>query len=153
MKIVDILSINSIRLGLQAENKKYLLERMLDLAMESGRITNREEAKKEVFEREKIMSTGIGKGIALPHAKTNSVSDSVASLAVLGTPIDYDAIDGKEVSIVLLLLGRESNVGSHLRLLSRISRLLNDDDFRQSVLDCSTPEELLSRFAAAEDKD
>lgn len=153
MKITDILSVESIETGVQAENKEELLNRIMDLAVKSGKILNREIAMKEVLERERIMSTGVGKGIALPHAKTNSVSDSVGALTILSNPIDFQSLDGEAVSIVFLLLGKENNVGNHLRLLSKISRLMNNDFFRKQLLESSTPEEALEIFNKMEEKE
>lgn len=151
MKIADILNVKSIQLGLKASNKKALLEGMLDLAELSGKVLDRDEIKKEVYEREKIMSTGIGKGIALPHAKTNYISSSVAAFAVLDTPIEYDSIDGNPVNIIFLLLGQETKVGNHLSLLSKVSRLVNIDKIRTDLLAAVSPGEILEIFRQNED--
>ncbi len=152
MNITDILNRKSIEVGLKVENKKALLEKMMDLAVESGNVIDEEETKKEIYEREKIMSTGVGKGIALPHAKTNAVKETIGALAILETPLEYDALDNKPVSIVFLLLGRENNVGNHLRLLSKISRLMNNDSFRERILNSKSSDEILATFAEIEDK-
>lgn len=146
MKIQEILDIKSIKIGLQVGNKKALLESMLEFAVNSGRIINPDDVKKEVYEREKIKSTGIGKGVALPHARTNSISDATASFAVLETPIEYDSIDGSQVNMVFLLIGLENKVGSHLRILSRLSRLFSDDELREKLLSAKKPEEVLRLF-------
>ncbi len=153
MRITDIITKNSIAVNLIADSKEDLLEKMLLLAAKSGRINDNTLALKEIKEREKIMSTGVGKGIALPHAKTNAVSESVGSLAFLAEPIDYDSFDGEPVNIVFMLLGRENNVGIHLRLLSKISRLMNNDSFKIQLLDCGTNEEVVDLFNKMEEND
>lgn len=146
MKLNDILDIKSINTRLQAGNKKALLESMLDLAYLSGRLLNKAEAKRVVYEREKIKSTGIGNGIAIPHARSNSISGTTAAFAILDTPVDYDSVDGQPVSIVCLLLGRDNKVGSQLRLLSRITRLLKDSNLRESLLLATKPEEVMNQL-------
>jgi fructose-specific phosphotransferase system IIA component len=144
MKISDILNIESIKIGLKVESKRELLNQMVSLAEKSKKLLDREEVLAEVIEREKIMSTGVGKGVALPHAKTNAVLENIAALAILAEPIDFNAIDDSPVNIVFLLLGTENNVGNHLRILSRASRIMNNDEFREKLLKCNTPSEVKS---------
>lgn len=153
MKVTDILAKKSIAVSLDVSEKQELLDKMMELAMHSGNIIDKEEAKKEIFERERIMSTGVGKGIALPHAKTNSVKDTVAALAILKAPIDYEALDSEPVNIVMLLIGRENNVGNHLRLLSKISRFMNNDSFRSRLAESKTPEEVVGLFNEVEENE
>ncbi|MFC2131553.1 PTS sugar transporter subunit IIA [Bacteroidota bacterium] len=153
MKITEILDIDSIKINLNVDSKNELLEQMMFLADKSGKVIDREEAKQEVFEREKIMSTGVGKGIALPHAKTNAISKTIGAIAILSEPVDYDSLDGKPVNIVFLLLGMENNVGNHLRLLSKISRLMNNDSFRGQLLQSQSSSEILDLFRKFEEKE
>lgn len=150
MKISEILHKDSINLNLFVKSKDELLDEMLKLAIASGKITNEADVKREIIKRENIMSTGVGGGIALPHAKSNSIKDSIGALAILTEPVDYDSLDNKPVNIVLLLLGKENNVGNHLRLLSKISRLLNDDSFRNDLLKCRNPIDILRLFDSFE---
>jgi fructose-specific phosphotransferase system IIA component len=153
MKIIDVLQKESIELNLSFQNKDELLSYIIQLAERSGKIADIESASKAVFDRERIMSTGVGKGIALPHAKTNSVTDSVGALVILNSPIDFEALDGKPVNIIFLLLGRESNVGNHLRLLSKVSRLLNNDAFRSKLFKSETSDEVINIFSEIEKED
>jgi len=153
MKITEILNIDSIKIDLKVESKRELLDQMIVLAEKSNKILDREIVKQEVFEREKIMSTGVGKGIALPHAKTNAIKDPVGSLALLNEPVEYSSIDDKPVSIVFLLIGMENHVGNNLRLLSRISRLMNNDSFRGNLQQCNSAKEVMDLFEQFEDKE
>lgn len=153
MRIADVLNIASITVMMQAESKEDLLEKMVELASKTGKIKDIQIAKKEIFERERIMSTGVGKGIALPHAKTNVVDESIGSLAILSDFVDYNSLDGKPVNIVFMLIGRDSNVGNHLRLLSKISRILNNDSFRSKLIKSSSPEEVYKYFDEIETED
>jgi len=151
MKLTDIVNINSIALNIKCSSKDELLNIMIELATESGNIIDPVEAKREVLERERIMSTGVGKGIALPHAKTKAITDSVGAIATLENFLEYDALDGEPVNIVFLLLGKENNVGHHLRLLSKVSRLLNDDAFKVKILNAQKPQEIIDIFNSFED--
>ena len=151
MKLEDVIAINSIETGIDVKNKKELLGKMVDLAFNSGKVINKIDALKDIFEREKLMSTGIGKGIALPHAKTNSVSDTVGSFVILRNPVDFESLDGQPVSIVFLLLGRESNVGLHLRILSKISRILNNDKYKNSILNFTNSQDIINFFKQLEE--
>ena len=114
MKIKECLSVDSIEVGIVAGCKIDLLDRLVELAGKSGKIPDLDVIRKEVFERERIMSTGVGKGVALPHTKTNSVEGFVASMVVLSQPIDFDSFDGDPVNIAFLLVCKENNVGGTL---------------------------------------
>ena len=152
MKITDILKKESVMLGVEVKDKNALLSKMIELANKSGRVSDADEALKEIHKREQIMSTGVGKGIALPHAKTNSVEDSVGALTILKEPVDFNSLDSKPVQIAFMLLGRENNVGNHLRLLSKISRLMNNDPFRTKLISAETAEEVIEIFEDAEEQ-
>lgn len=146
MKISEILNLNSILLKNKVSKKEDIINLALDLANKSGKINNFEVAKNEVFKRESIMSTGIGNGIALPHAKTNAVDNLIGAFITLENPANFDSLDDSKVNMVFLLLGQDSNVGIHLRLLSKISRYLNNDLFKSQLLALETPEEVLELF-------
>ena len=153
MKISEILNVESIKIDLRADSKKELLEEMIKLAEKSNNIVNREAVRDEVFEREKIMSTGVGKGFALPHAKTNAITNTIGALALLSEPVEFNSIDDKPVSIVFLLLGMEKNIGNHLRLLSKISRLMNNESFKGNLIKCKTSLEIKELFEQFEDRE
>ncbi len=97
------------------------------------------------------MSTGVGSGFAIPHGKTDAVSDIVAAFAVTSQPIDYQSLDDQPVRLIFLLVGRDNMVGPHIKLLSRISRLMNKDDFRKQLLEAETPTEVLEIFRREEE--
>lgn len=146
MKITDILNINSIKVNSSFGNKEELLKKLVDLASASGSVIDKKTAFEEVMERENIMSTGVGKGIALPHAKTNAIKGTIGAFCTLNKPMDYQSLDNKPVKITFLLLGEENNVGGHLRLLSKISRLMNNDAFRNELIAAKSPQEIFDCF-------
>ncbi|HPP39538.1 MAG TPA: PTS sugar transporter subunit IIA, partial [Candidatus Kapabacteria bacterium] len=89
--------------------------------------------------------------ICLPHAKTEYIDGPVAAMATLKTPVDFHSLDGEPVNICFLLLGKENNIGMHLRLLSKISRFLNNDEFREKILNSKTPDEIINLFESVDE--
>ncbi len=150
MKISEILEEQFIRTNLKGTNKLEVINAMVDLVGASNKVIDREKVRHAIFEREKIMSTGVGNGFAIPHGKTDAVSDIAAAVAVTEKPIDYQALDDQPVRLVFLLVGKDSLVGPHIKLLSRISRLMNKEEFRKKLLGCSSPQEVLATFKAEE---
>ncbi len=150
MKISDILTENLVATGLPGNTKNEVIDAMIDLVASSPKVMDKEKVRKAIFEREEIMSTGVGNGFAIPHGKTEAVSDIVAAFAVTAQPIDYQSLDEKPVRLVFLLVGKDNLVGPHIKLLSRISRLMNKEEFRRRLLDMKSPREILEAFRQEE---
>jgi len=146
MKICEILQVGKIISSLQGKEKTDVVNELIDLFKNDERVKDLDEMRNAVHEREKIMSTGVGKGFAIPHAKTNSVNEIVAAFGKLDEPIDFQALDEQPVNLVFLLVGKENLVGPHIKLLSRISRMMNKDEFRESLSKAKTAEEIYSLF-------
>jgi fructose-specific phosphotransferase system IIA component len=151
IKITDILNPACIELNLDVKDKTDALEKMVELLARNGKVADVKTLETVILDRERLMSTGIGNGVALPHGKTNVVDRSMAALATLANPIDFDALDDKPVSIVLLLVGTEANVGVHLRLLSRISRMVGSEQFRTALLAARTVDDVTNLLVANEE--
>ncbi|MBS1536668.1 MAG: PTS sugar transporter subunit IIA [Bacteroidetes bacterium] len=150
MKITDILKTSTILVHENIDGKQSALSLMISTLSKSGQILDPDEVTRVVWERENIMSTGIGKGFALPHGKTNTVPETVGCFLTLAKPIDFEALDSMPVNIIFMLIGRENTVGTHLRLLSRISRLMNNDTFRLEIANAQTSEEIMALFEREE---
>ena len=150
MRIVDLLNESVVRTNLPGTSKNEVIDAIIDLAATQERVLDKAKVREAIFEREKIMSTGVGAGFAIPHAKSDAVSDIVAAFAVTAQPIDYQSLDDQPVRIVFLLVGRENMVGPHIKLLSRISRLMNNEDFRKRLLEAPTPKDVLEIFRKEE---
>lgn len=150
MKISEILTEDVIEIKLTAENKTEAINKMIDLANNSGKILDLEKVRKVVFEREKLVSTGVGKGFAIPHGKSDDISDIVAAFGIMAEPIDFDSIDSEKVVFIFLLVGKDSLLNTHIKLLSRISRLMNKDEFRDKLLKAQTNTEVLQYFREEE---
>ncbi len=151
MKIVEILNEQVVRTNLPGTTKTEIINAMIDLAATQDRVLDKEKMREAIFEREKIMSTGVGSGFAIPHGKTDAVRDIVAAFAITEQPIDYQSLDEQPVRIVFLLVGRDNMVGPHIKLLSRISRLMNREEFRKRLLEAHTPAEVLEIFRQEEE--
>jgi mannitol/fructose-specific phosphotransferase system IIA component (Ntr-type) len=130
MKISDILDETSIRTQLPGSSKDEIILEMIDIVAASKKVLDKEKVKEAIFEREKIMSTGVGNGFAIPHGKTDAVSDIVAAFAVTASPIDYQSLDEQPVR--------------------RISRLMNKEEFRKKLLAAASPKEVLEIFRTEE---
>ncbi|HVN49158.1 MAG TPA: PTS sugar transporter subunit IIA [Bacteroidota bacterium] len=150
MKITDILNESVIRTNLPGATKEEVINALIELAATQKQVTDKERVRTAIFEREKIMSTGVGSGFAIPHGKTDAVSDIVAAFAVTAHAIDYQSLDDQPVRLVFLLVGRDNMVGPHIKLLSRISRLMNKEDFRKKLLEAETPKDVLEIFQQEE---
>ncbi len=127
MALADLLQQDAIIPALKANSKKQLLQ---ELAAKAAKITGISE--REIFDvilqRERLGSTGVGNGIAIPHGKLSSINNIVGIFARLETPVDFEALDDQPVDLVFLLLAPEGAGADHLKALSRIARVLRDAD-------------------------
>lgn len=152
MKICDILRLNKIVPSLKSKSKKDVINELVDLFADDDRVTDLEKVRVSVWEREKIMSTGVGKGFAIPHVKTDAVDEIVAAFGKLSSPIDFEALDNKPVNLIFLLIGKENLVGPHIKLLSRISRMMNNDKFRNKLSEADSAEDIYKLICEEEEK-
>ncbi|MGA9121262.1 MAG: PTS sugar transporter subunit IIA [Bacteroidota bacterium] len=150
MKISDILTEDLVWTGLEGETKDEIIGHIIDRIALSPKVLDKEKVRKAILDREKIMSTGVGNGFAIPHGKTDAVSDIVAAFAVTAEPIDYQSLDEKPVRLVFLLVGKDNLVGPHIKLLSRISRLMSKEEFRHRLLEPHSPAEIIELFKQEE---
>ncbi len=129
----SILLPQCVRVGLKVKDKEALLVAMADLAVESGKIPDAAMLLKAIKEREALSSTGIGEGVAIPHALSDSVPETMLAVASLAVPIEFDSVDGKPVEIAFLMAGPRGETAAHLKLLSKLARILHDPDFREAA--------------------
>jgi fructose PTS system EIIBC or EIIC component len=150
MKISDILEERLVVSNLPGALKDDVINGMIEVISRSPKVLDKEKVRAAIFEREKIMSTGVGNGFAIPHGKTDAVSDIVAAFGITAQPIDYLSLDEKPVRLVFLLIGKENLVGPHIKLLSRISRLMSKEQFRNRLLETQSPKEIIEAFKQEE---
>jgi len=148
--LTELLPADRIRLPLQATDKSGVLKELVDFLVErSG--GNAAEILAAVRDREAVLSTGIGFGIAIPHAKSPSAESLALVAGVASRPIPFEAIDGEPVRLFFLLIGPESAAGLHVKALSRIARVVRRESVREALLAAPTPEAFVRVIAAAED--
>jgi mannitol/fructose-specific phosphotransferase system IIA component (Ntr-type) len=148
--LTELLSVERIKIPLQAQTKDDLLRELVDVCADAHGIEDRADMLRAVREREAVLSTGIGHGVAIPHGKSASVGMLRMAAGRAVAPIDFDALDGEPVSLFFLLVGPESAAGPHIKALSRISRLVRRDDVRERLVSATTAEEFLHALREAE---
>jgi mannitol/fructose-specific phosphotransferase system IIA component (Ntr-type) len=140
MSVLEILDENCVALDLEIGDKAELVSSLVDLLERAGVVTDREEVVRRVLERENLMSTGIGGGVAIPHAQCRGANRLAIALARTKDGVEFDALDGKPVRLFFLIVGPEET-GGYVRILARISRLLYTGDLQKSLYRAETPSE------------
>ena len=134
MTLLDILSPDSTIVDLKGETKEEIIAELVESLANSDAITDRDKVLQAVLEREKIMSTGIGDGIAIPHGKSDSVEQLIAALGTQRRGVDFEALDGEPAYVFFLLVSPANVSGPHIKALARISRLLKNDEFKKKLI-------------------
>ncbi|MDR2772662.1 MAG: PTS sugar transporter subunit IIA [Elusimicrobiota bacterium] len=140
MKIMDFLSPEAVIVNLKATDKKAAIVELVETLKTTKDVKNTEEIIDVVLEREKLGSTGIGQGVAIPHGKTDVLDEQVGVLGISHKGIEFNSLDGEPVNIIFLLVGPLEASGQHLKALSKISRLFKDKFLRQAIREASTAE-------------
>jgi len=146
MRLSELLSPDCIKAPLASTDKQAVITEMVDLVDQAGKLLDRDLLLKATLEREATRTTGIGEGLAIPHGKCPAVSELLMAVGKAGEPIDFDSIDGKPVSIVILLASPPDKTGPHIQALARISRLMTDPKFRSALDAAEGPEEIYQLF-------
>ena len=144
MKILDILSKDCIIPELRSRTKKEVLEELTAALSNCKANLNKEALVEVLLERERLGSTGIGDGIAIPHGKIKDLDELILSFGRSTQGIEFDSMDGRPTHLFFLLIAPENSAGTHLRALAKISRLLKSAHFRQQLLKAGTVEELFN---------
>ena len=150
MKITDLLNKDAIKLNGIANSKQDTINKLVDLMAKNGNLTDKEKYKEVVLKREEEGSTGIGEGIAIPHGKTDAVSKPGLSAMVINDGVEFDSLDGQPAKLLFLIAAPNTKDNVHLDVLSRLSTLLMDTEFRKSLMEAKTPEEFLRCIDIAE---
>lgn len=149
MLLTELLTPERIKIPLEARSKEELLRELVSAVTGSDR-EDHDDVLRAVREREAVLSTGIGHGVAIPHGKSAAVGELRMAAGRTREPIDFDALDGQPVSLVFLLVGPESAAGPHIKALSRISRIVRRDDVRDRLIAASSADEFLQALQDAE---
>ena len=150
MKLSDLLHKDFIIADLKGTAKEDVINELVNLFKDDSRVIDLKKVREAVLEREKIMSTGVGKGFAIPHGKTNAVNEILAAFGKTDSSIDYQALDNQPVNLVFLLVGKDNMVSTHIKLLSRISRMMTKEEFRDKLRLAKSSDEILEIFKTEE---
>ena len=143
MKILDFLSEDCVLCGLDGKTKKEVIKELVEILAKKKLVKDVDKTVDAIMKRENTGSTGIGQGVAIPHAKNESVPKTVATLGISRAGVDFDSLDGEPAYIIFLMVAPSESVGEHLQAIAKISRLLKDKFFRQSLKDASSAHEII----------
>lgn len=138
MVLTQILQPTCVKVPLDGADKDSVITELVNILADNDQLQNKDTVLEAVFTRERTRSTGIGSGIAIPHGKCNAVKELVMALGVTREPIEFDSVDGKPVSIVILLVSPTDQTGPHIQALARISRLMLDEEFKSALESASS---------------
>ncbi|MEJ2628141.1 MAG: PTS sugar transporter subunit IIA [bacterium] len=150
MRLTQLLSEEQIEISLKQTKKKSIIEELLVLAIKSGHINDRMKAFEDIMKREEMMSTGLENGIAVPHAKTKAADELTLSLGISKEGIDFDAADGKPSYLFFMLLAPEDAAGPNVRVLAEIARITKNKEFCKSLINASSPQQVMQLIDEAE---
>ncbi len=152
MHLTEILQADSIKVPLTAKGKQSVIFELVDLLVETTNMSAGDKLREAVWERELTRTTGIGHGIAIPHGKIKECHQPCMVMGKTADPIDFGAIDGKPVSLIILLVSPADQIGPHIQALAQISRMLTDQDFRLSLQQSSSASQVYELITAQEAK-
>ncbi|MFZ0243930.1 MAG: PTS sugar transporter subunit IIA [Desulfobacterales bacterium] len=141
MKILDVLPKDAILADLKAQDKKGVLEELVE-PISQLKDVNREELVRVLMERERLGSTGIGSGIGIPHGKLKDLDELVLGFGLSRKGVDFESMDNRPTHIFFLLVTPENSTGLHLKLLARISKILKHDPFRERLMTATDRDEI-----------
>ena len=150
MQLSELLNEDAISLSLKARDKESSIKELVQLLESAHRVDTKGEILSKVLQRESMMSTGIGNGVAIPHGKTRLLDQLVAACGVSRPGIDFDSMDGEPATLFILLVSPESLRGPHVKALANVSRLLKEESVRDSLRSCETPAQFLATLREAE---
>lgn len=146
----DLLTLERVKVPLTSRSKDAVLRELVELAMPAAEAAARERTVTAVLDREALLSTGIGVGIAIPHGRTCDVDSIILTAGLAPEPIDFNALDGRPVTLFFLLLGPAQAAGAHVRALGRMSRILRHESVRDALNAAGSAEEFMELLVGAE---
>jgi fructose-specific phosphotransferase system IIA component len=151
MNLTELVVPETVVLDRPLASKEEAITVAVDILAEAGFVERKQQVVRALLERERIMSTGIGNGIAIPHAQSQGVKRLALAILRSKEGVDFDALDGKPVRLILVIVGPEER-GGFIRVLARVSRLLQDGHLQKRILKARTPEEVVTAIAEEETK-
>ncbi|MDC7231766.1 MAG: PTS sugar transporter subunit IIA [Spirochaetales bacterium] len=146
MSILDLVTEDCIKVPLESTRKNDLLHEMIDLLKEAGKISDPDAIYQVVRAREDQGSTGLGEGIAIPHAKTDAVTDITLAIGISPQGIDFESLDGEDAKVFFMILAPPDKSGLHIEALSEVARLTRSAAFMRTLIHSETPAEVVELF-------
>jgi len=150
MKLSKFCAEDLISFDLKGKTKNEIIEELVNIASRSKLVKDKDEVLKAVLEREKLVTTGVGYGVAFPHAKTKAIKGIVIAFGRSKTGTDFDAMDKKPVHLFFLIAAPEDAIGAHLNVMARLSYLMKSEKNRDVLMKISSPRELLELLDSVE---
>lgn len=152
MRLTEILQLGCIKVGLEAKTKQDAIYELVDLLAAAEGIEDVQELRQAVWKREQTRTTGIGHRIAIPHGKVTGCQRLCMALGKTNVPVEFGAIDGKPVELIILLASPFDQTGPHIQALAQISHLLMDADFRSAIHQATEPDAIYQLICEQEAK-
>ena len=149
----DVITLDCINTDLKGTTKSEIIDEMVDILYNNGKLNDREEYKQEILKREAQSSTGMEEGIAIPHGKTKAVKIPTVAIGISKKGVDYESLDGEPSHLFFMIAAPENSNDSHIELLSKITTLLLEDDIREALLNAKSKEEVLDILIKNAEKD
>ncbi len=149
-RISELLTDQLINLNLTSKDKEGVLEELADMVHRAKKVSDRDAFLRSIRKRENLESTGIGKGLAIPHARTDTVDGVVMAFARSEHGVDFQSLDNKPAHLIFLIASPEREKSVYIKVLAHTSRLLRKDKFRQQLMEVSTPKEVIQLIAKNE---
>ena len=151
MNLLEILSADCIKAPLEAGEKRGVIDELVAVLAEAGRVDDADSLKEAVWTREQTRTTGIGHGLAIPHGKCPGMKSLAMAIGKPAEPLDFEAIDNQPVRLVVLLASPPDRTSDHIQALARVSRLMTMEDFREKIYAASTAAEIWELLKAEEE--
>ena len=152
MILTQILQPNCVKVPVENKDKEAVITELVDLLNANGLLLDRDVALDAVLTRERTRSTGTGAGIAIPHGKCNAVKELVMAIGIAHEPIEFESVDGKPVTILILLVSPADQTGPHIQALASISRLMLNEEFKQKLEQAASADEVYKLLDDTENK-
>jgi PTS system nitrogen regulatory IIA component len=152
MRLSELINERAVRLSLEARDKESCIKELVQLLEAAHGVNTKGEILSKVLQRESMMSTGIGNGVAIPHGKTRLLDHLVAACGVAPAGIDFESMDGEPATLFILLVSPESLRGPHVKALANVSRLLKEESVRAALRQSQNPADFLAALRDAEQR-
>ena len=150
MKLSKFCDETLVQFDLKATDKTGVIEELVDLVARSNMVKDRDQLLQDIKERENLVTTGVGYGVAFPHAKTKSVKGIVIAFGRSSAGVDFDAMDHKAVNLFFLIAAPEDAIGAHLNVMARLSYLMKPEENRRKLLEAASPGDVLALIDVVE---